>query len=160
MSDISLLLPVAKNASSLTRYACTTRVSLVSPNVCYHRSLHELKSFAMAWTTSTSIQLRMSTLVKSSIIFIVSFFVLSVAQKVIASIYQGVTTVELDVCPQKMSFTPDLNIFLESFCRDCCISHHKAPRLCYLCSTYCRLKPSQGNQENILSCHQGPLRLW
>ena len=84
----------------------------------------------------------------------------AITMKVIAGVYQGVTTIQLDDLVRfllqnshgRHSLTP-------SGRRDRSIHDHNSPRLRYPRCAYRRLQPSQADQEAILGCHLRPLPL-
>lgn len=86
----------------------------------------------------------------------------SVAQKVIAGVYPGVTTVELDVsvtydAPDQL---PNPVLSIEPRRRDCRVPHNKTSRLRNTRRTYCCFKSAQGDQEELFRCHQRSVQLW
>lgn len=78
-----------------------------------------------------------------------------VTQKVIAGVYQGVTTVELDVgvYPARPLCIAQHSI-VEPRIRDRCIPHHETSRLCRARCAYRYLQPAQGDHQELFAGHQ------
>lgn len=92
--------------------------------------------------------------------------VIEVSKKVIAGVYNGVTTVELDQLAAEVCkpFTKTRKVVVEADrlggTADCRIHDNTASGLCHPRCPYRDIQLAQGDEEDFLACYQGSLRVW